>query len=98
MNAKRTSAKAKGKRRVVFEAQAPMGAMVFVAGSFNAWDSTAKPMVDKDDTGYFTATCMLMPGSYEYKLIVDGEWTVDPQNPSFVVNSMGTLNSLLEVS
>ena len=96
MKAKRTSAK--GKRRVAFEAQAPQGAIVFLAGSFNNWDPTAKQMVDKAGTGSFTATCMMTPGRYEYKLVVDGEWTVDPGNPNFIVNAVGTLNSLLEVS
>jgi len=54
-------------------------------------------MVDAQGDGHYVATCMLAPGSYEYKFVVNGEWTVDPANPSFVVNSLGTLNSVVEV-
>jgi 1,4-alpha-glucan branching enzyme len=70
---------------------------VFLAGEFNRWDPSAKPMLDANGDGLFTATCLLPPGLHEYKFVVNGEWTVDPGNPSFVVNPLGTLNSVVEV-
>jgi len=54
-------------------------------------------MADAQGEGRYVAVCMLAPGSYEYKFVVNGEWTVDPANPSFVVNALGTLNSVIEV-
>jgi len=82
---------------VAFELRCAPGSAVSLAGSFNRWDPAAKPMVDAQGDGHYVATCMLAPGSYEYKFVVNGEWTVDPANPSFVVNSLGTLNSVVEV-
>jgi hypothetical protein len=39
----------------------------------------------------------LRPGRYEYKLVVDGRWVVDPLNPRKVPNDAGTENSVLEI-
>ena len=38
-----------------------------------------------------------MPGTYEYKFCVDGQWQPDPENPNFMPNDLGTLNSVLVV-
>jgi hypothetical protein len=40
---------------------------------------------------------MLMPGSYQYRLIVDGVWQEDPSNPEQVPNYSGGYNSVLQV-
>lgn len=96
MKKKRTSLA--GRRRVVFEVEAPVGSTVFLAGSFNDWDPTAKQLVDKAEDGIYKGICMLVPGRYEYKFVIDGEWTVDSRNPNFEVNAMGTLNSVIDVS
>lgn len=73
------------------------GMKVFVAGSFNNWDPTAIPMVEKKK-GSYSATLDLAPGIYEYKFVIDGVWTLDP-NPErdWTQNGLGTLNSLLRV-
>ena len=36
-------------------------------------------------------------GRYEYKFIVNGVWQIDDNNPNFVSNDMGSLNSVIEV-
>ncbi len=95
MTAKRASA---GRRRVQFSVHCAPGSSVFVAGSFNHWDAAAKPLKERHGDGVFTGTCMLTPGTYEYKYVINGEWTVDPGNPNFVVNALGTLNSVIQVS
>jgi 1,4-alpha-glucan branching enzyme len=95
---KAVRAVAGGKKRVPFEVRCAPGSAVFLAASFNDWDPTAKPMADAAGDGVFVATCMLAPGSYEYKFVVNGEWAVDPANPNFVVNALGTLNSVVLVS
>jgi len=95
MTTQRASA---GRKRVQFSVQCTPGASVFLAGSFNNWDATAKPLTDSRGDGQFKGTCMLAPGTYEYKFVVNGEWTVDPGNPNFVVNALGTLNSVVQVS
>ena len=54
MSAKRKTTA--GRKRVEFTTEAPSGSDVFVAGSFNDWDATAKQLEDtseqqKDNTG-----------------------------------------------
>jgi hypothetical protein len=38
-----------------------------------------------------------MPGSYEYKYVIDGHWTPDPTNDKTVSESFGGVNSVIEV-
>ncbi len=51
---------------------------VFLAGSFNDWDTKNIPM-QKSDAGW-TVRLKLPPGKYYYKFIVDGKWMLDPFN------------------
>ena len=76
---------------------APAAHYLSLFGDFNNWDSGAKPMTDKNNDGIYRCILLLKPGNYEYKLVVDGVWCVDPNNPDFVPNDLGTLNSLLTV-
>ena len=85
------------RRRVTFEIEANIGSKVAIAGCFNEWDDSKKMLTDKDGNGVFKCTMILAPGSYEYKFVVDGAWTLDPNNPNFIPNNHGTLNSLLKV-
>lgn len=54
---------------------------VNLAGTFNAWSTTATPMADPDSDGVWTATLELKEGIYEYKFVVDSNWFSDPDNP-----------------
>ena len=85
------------KRRVNFVIDAGPGKVVSVAGSFNDWDPEAKILADRNNDGVYRGALMLKPGQYEYKLVIDGDWCVDAQNPNFSPNDLGTLNSLLIV-
>ena len=67
------------KRKVIFELAAERGLTVFVAGSFNDWNHSQKPMIDKNDDGIYSCTLMLAPGTYEYKFRIDGIWAVAPE-------------------
>lgn len=64
--------------------EAPQGTQeVFVAGEFTGWADAPLPMQDLDGDGIFevelTPQMGLMPGpQYAYKLIVDGDWRLDP--------------------
>lgn len=87
----------KGRKKVTFTVTAPVGSQVSVAGDFNDWDASGKPLVDKKKTGVYSGVSMLPKGTYEYKFVVDNEWCVDPRNPNFVVTDLGTMNSVLEV-
>jgi chromosome partitioning protein len=70
---------------------------VRVAGDFNAWAPDSGVMLQLHEDGGWTKFVPLKPGRYEYRLIVDGHWQPDPLNPKRVANSMGSVNSVLEV-
>ncbi len=87
----------KGKKKVVFGYRGEPGCQVCVAGSFNDWSPTAKPLVDKDGSGEYQAVAMLPRGRHEYKFVIDGVWRVDPQCADWAPNDCGSINSVLIV-
>lgn len=52
---------------------------VSVAGEFSNWSEL--PMT-RDESGTWSRTLHLKPGYYGYKLVVDGEWILDPATPA----------------
>ncbi|MDD2454817.1 MAG: glycogen-binding domain-containing protein [Kiritimatiellae bacterium] len=83
--------------RVNFSVRAEKGSRVFLAGSFNNWDPSAKEMFDKNSDGVYTTTISLAPGSYQYKFVIDGTWCADPECADWVQNEHGTLNSVKQI-
>jgi 1,4-alpha-glucan branching enzyme len=65
--------------------------LVMLAGDFNQWQPLT---MKKQKDGSFAAVVSLPSGGCQYKFIVDGRWTVDPDNSSWAVNAYGTLNSV----
>lgn len=84
-------------RKVLFSLEAAPDRTAAVAGSFNDWDPSAAPMEYDSATKTYRIIIDLLPGEYEYKFVVDGEWLLDEANPGFYPNDFGTLNSTLEV-
>lgn len=68
---------------------------VTVAGEFNGW-TPGRPEFDFVN-GIWTTKLMLNPGTYQYQLVLDGEWMLDPANPDKIDNNMGGYNSLLSL-
>jgi 1,4-alpha-glucan branching enzyme len=60
-----------------FKFTSPDAKTVSIAGEFNNWSEL--PMT-KGDSGSWSRTVHLKPGYYGYKLIVNGEWVLDPIN------------------
>lgn len=89
-------APAEAERPVTFACFKPEAQRVFLAGSFNGWDSTGTTMT-KDQDGRWTVTLMLKPATYEYRFIVDGFWQEDPMSARFVTNPFGGLNSIITI-
>ncbi len=75
----------------------PTAVAVCVAGTFNDWRPEATPMVSMGD-GRWMKQLVLAPGSYEYCLVVDGEWMPDPLAKETAPNPFGGVNSVLRVS
>lgn len=82
---------------VHFEFTHPTAVSVCIAGSFNDWHPTAKPM-HSAGAGNWQKETSLAHGVYEYCLVVDGEWMPDPLAKGTVPNPFGGRNSILEVA
>jgi 1,4-alpha-glucan branching enzyme len=72
------------------------GQSVQVAGSFNEWRPQATPMANLG-AGEWAVNLSLKSGQYEYRFVVDGVWTDDPQAIERVANPYGGFNSILKV-
>ena len=70
---------------------------VNVAGSFNQWNATANPM-KKTGVNRWELSLALPPGSHSYKLVVDGQWRLDPSNKQKSADGGGNENSMLQIS
>lgn len=81
---------------VHFEFTHPTATNVSVAGSFNHWRPEAKTL-RYAGTGHWFKDTTLAPGTYEYCLIVDGQWMPDPLAHESVPNPFGGRNSILKV-
>ena len=83
-------------KTAAFVFNAPDALAVALAGSFNSWD-VRSTLLKKDKDGVWKKEIYLKPGRYEYKFVVDGNWTVDPGNKNRTRNKLGTENSLVEI-
>jgi 1,4-alpha-glucan branching enzyme len=82
---------------VRFEFTHPTAATVAVAGTFNEWHPTTKSM-HPSGNGHWLKETALAPGTYEYCLVVDGQWMADPLARETVPNPFGGKNSVLKVA
>jgi 1,4-alpha-glucan branching enzyme len=83
------------RKRTTFAIEANGACAVYVAGTFNGWDPGKNPLKQKD--GMYEAVLLVPKGRHEYKFIIDGVWCPDPACHEWVVNDMGSLNSVLTV-
>lgn len=68
-----------------------------LAGEFNAWSTSADPMVKGAD-GTFSITKALPPGRYQYKFVLDGSnWKEDPNAAETADDGYGGKNSVIVV-
>jgi 1,4-alpha-glucan branching enzyme len=74
----------------------PTAAAVRIAGSFNDWRPEATPMIPLGD-GRWAKELALPPGTYEYCVVVDGDYRPDPQARQTTPNPFGGVNSVLSV-
>jgi hypothetical protein len=70
---------------------------VVVVGSFNDWDTTKTVLTQSGDS-VWTGNVMLLPGRYEYQLVVDGKWIADPSAQRTAPSEFGSANSVIIVS
>ncbi len=82
---------------VLFVQPASIGSEIRIAGSFNAWNPAVSQMKHNQELGIYELHCKIPAGSYEYKLVVDGQWVLDPYNLTTIKNGIGSLNNLVRV-
>lgn len=82
------------KKRVTFSLHAPEAQEVSVAGTFNDWNPEGHSL-KKDKKGMWKTALTLLPGTYEYRFVVNGEWQEDPACQDRCLNAFGTYNSVL---
>jgi 1,4-alpha-glucan branching enzyme len=82
---------------VCFEFTHPTATTVCLAGTFNNWKPESE-VRHSSSTGRWWKEIALAPGSYEYCLVVDGQWMPDPLARETVSNPFGGKNSVLTVA
>ena len=65
--------------RALFRTDAPAQ----IAGAFNAWSTTALATAPLCGTDLVVAAAAVPTGSWPYKLVTAGAWSLDPHNPAF---------------
>ncbi|MEQ1843696.1 MAG: glycogen-binding domain-containing protein, partial [Verrucomicrobiales bacterium] len=75
----------------------PAATVVGVAGSFNNW-CVDSHLLHLTSPGHWRKETTLAPGTYEYCLVVDGQWMADPLALQSVPNPYGGRNSILRVA
>ncbi|MBS1526721.1 MAG: hypothetical protein JST19_13775 [Bacteroidetes bacterium] len=65
---------------------------VFLAGNFNDWSTLRTPMQETD--GGWIIDVKLEPGVYQYKFIIGGRWSTDPNNLQYADDRAGNTNSV----
>ena len=85
-----------GQQKVVLRYYDLAGKDVRLAGSFNDW-TPDQGVITRTVDGVVEKIVMLMPGTYQYRLIINGVWQEDPSNPEQVSNFSGGYNSILRV-
>jgi len=68
---------------------------VRIAGEMNGWNPAESQMVFSD--GFWTIDLLLPPGQYQYQLVLDGKWVLNPNVKDSVPNNIGGFNSLLRI-
>ena len=74
----------------------PGAKSVAVTGDFCEWAREGFPL-QLDGDGTWKATLTLPAGRYEYRLLVDGEWSDDPACTERVPNPFGTENCVFHI-
>lgn len=86
-----------GKKRVTLVAPIADANEVRATGDFTGWSQEGLRLKRRKD-GAWSTTLQLTPGSYEYRLVVDGEWGNNPGAAHRSGNPFGSENDVLVVT
>ena len=91
-----SSPESKRRWNVEFSLMAPTANSIYLVGSFNKWNATETPM-HKRLNGNWVVRLQLPAGRHLYKLVVDGKWMADPENPLKLDDGHGGIDSIIDV-
>jgi 1,4-alpha-glucan branching enzyme len=83
-------------QQIEFTFRAPEVKKVYIAGTFNDWNTKSMPM-KKGKDGTWRIMVKLSPGKYEYRYFVDGAWAQDVPCTDLVPNPFGTFNCEIKI-
>lgn len=84
------------KSRVTLVAPIAEATTVVATGDFTGWSSEGVPLKRRRD-GAWTKTLHLLPGRYEYRLLIDGHWGNNPAAEVRSGSPFGSENDVLIV-
>jgi len=88
----------RGRKSVTFRSRAEPGSKVYLVGTFNAWNTKKHSLRFHPREGAFRITLVLPLGRYEYRLLVNDRWELDPACPDTTPNPFGGLNNVIIVT
>ncbi len=81
---------------VTLTAKLDQARQVILTGEFTKWSRTGVAMVKGAD-GLWRVSFSIPPGRYQYRLLVDGQWSDHAEAKERIPNPFGTENCLLIV-
>ena len=84
------------RHEIEFSLRSPQATRIFLAGTFNNWDTNSLPL-KKGKDGIWRIKVKMAPGRYEYKYFVDGVWSQEISSSDVVANPFGTQNGVISV-
>src|ERR1700739_263266 len=85
------------KEGILFSYYAPLAKEVFLSGDFNGWKKRSTPLIKGRDDVWRIILELKPNRSYDYKYIVDGNWTNDPNNGDLNPDVSSGANSIIYV-
>jgi chromosome partitioning protein len=85
------------RKEVTFTIEAPAAKDIYIVGDFYDWKIDDESRFGRRENGCWEKRMGLPQGRYRYKFLVDGEWTLDSQNPELEPNVFGTFDSIMKI-
>lgn len=85
------------RQRVVLTFSGFVGMDLRIAGDFNDWVPD-RGVETRTEGELIYKVLVVPPGTYQYRLVIEGDWYEDPTNPERVANYTGGFNSVLQVA
>jgi hypothetical protein len=80
--------------QVLFSCRALDAGAVYLAGTFNGWNAQVD-LMERGDDGVWRLSLPLSAGRHEYKFVIDGSWTTDPNAYDTGPDGYGGENAVL---